>query len=232
VTRLFPWGNTEFTQASALPSQYGEIFVKRHYCFRSSQHRPVIVDCGGNIGLSAIWFAQTYPGADITVYEPDTQLCELLERNLSAARCAGVRVVNAAAWIADGEIAFDATGDDSGKIDPSGTTRVRAVDLALALPERVDLLKLDIEGAEFEVLEHLLNTGSIDRVNHTAVEFHPTRRSMPQMIRILGRLQDAGFDIAFDSFLSPWVGLESTASPFEVVGRKRVLLYLYAWRPR
>jgi FkbM family methyltransferase len=230
MTRLFPWGNLEFTQTSALSSQYGEIFLKRHYCCGPLRDRPVIVDCGGNIGLSAIWFAQSYPGADITVYEPDASLCEILERNLSGARCTGVRVVNAAAWVSDGEIAFDATGDDSGKVDPSGKTRVRAVDLALALPERVDLLKLDIEGAEFEVLEHLLNTGSSARVNHTAVEFHPTRRSMPQMIRILGRLQESGFDIAFDSFLSPWAGLEPTASPFEAVGRQRVLLYLYAWR--
>ena len=230
ATNVFPWGDVEFTQASALPSQFSEIFVKRHYQCGDLPDRPVIVDCGGNIGLSAIWFARTYPEAEITVYEPDVGLSAILKRNLARAGHAQARVVNAAAWVSDGEISFNATGDDSGRIDPSGATRVRAIDLSQALPDRVDLLKLDIEGAEFEVLEHLVSSGAINRIQNIAAEFHPTRNSMLRMIMILAALHRAGFDLAFDSFLSPWVGLEQTSSPFRAVGRKRVLLYLYAWR--
>lgn len=42
---------------------------------------PVIVDCGANIGLSALFFAQRFPGARIVAVEPDAQNFEMLRAN-------------------------------------------------------------------------------------------------------------------------------------------------------
>lgn len=42
---------------------------------------PVIIDCGGNIGLSVLWFARRFPEARIVVAEPDNENYELLKRN-------------------------------------------------------------------------------------------------------------------------------------------------------
>lgn len=42
---------------------------------------PVIIDCGGNIGLSVLWFARRFPEARIVVIEPNNENFELLQRN-------------------------------------------------------------------------------------------------------------------------------------------------------
>lgn len=42
---------------------------------------PVIIDCGGNIGLSALWFARSFPEARVVVVEPDSDNFALLKRN-------------------------------------------------------------------------------------------------------------------------------------------------------
>lgn len=73
--------------------------VKRHYDIRPFPHaarlmqtyqamvkdgrRPVIIDGGGNIGLSAIWFALSFPQARILVLEPESENFRLLSRNVA-----------------------------------------------------------------------------------------------------------------------------------------------------
>jgi FkbM family methyltransferase len=50
--------------------------------------RPLIVDCGANIGASTLWFGLNYPDARIVAIEPDRSNLELLLRN-----CAGLDVI-------------------------------------------------------------------------------------------------------------------------------------------
>src|SRR5205823_1119455 len=45
-----------------------------------------IVDCGGNIGLAAIYFSRRYPQSVIYTIEPDPQNFELLARNVASYR--------------------------------------------------------------------------------------------------------------------------------------------------
>jgi hypothetical protein len=67
--------------------------------------------------------------------------------------------------------------------------------LSQFLDEDVDLLKLDVEGAEDEVLEELIETSVIARVDQLVAEYHhhldPTRDLLD---RFLGRLRSQGFD--------------------------------------
>ena len=39
--------------------------------------------------------------------------------------------------------------------------------------DRIDLIKLNIEGGEYELLEHIINTGLIDKIDEIQVQFHP-----------------------------------------------------------
>ena len=57
----FPWGCFDYANIRHLTSQFEEIFVKRCYAFQTDTLNPVILDCGGNIGLSATWFKLNYP---------------------------------------------------------------------------------------------------------------------------------------------------------------------------
>jgi FkbM family methyltransferase len=226
----FPWGPVEFQSASDLRGQYGEIFCRRHYAFRCPRPDPVIIDAGGNIGMSAIWFKQEYPQAQLTVFEADPDLAAVLQRNLAAAAVTDVKVEAAAVWIADGTVTFDNQGQDKGAIRGGQGITVRAVDLAAHLPARVDLLKLDVEGAEYPIIERLHATGALHRVQNVVAEFHVRRGEVDQALGALARLREAGMQVAFTSALGPWLGAAETPSAYEAVGTDQALMEVYAWR--
>lgn len=226
----FPWGEFKYVSRRLLVGQFEEIFINGFYGFRSSARQPVIIDCGGNMGLSAVYFQLIYPEAKLTVFEPDPNLANLIRSNLGSAGFSGAEVVEAAAWIDDGEVEFAMKGDDSGGITEMGGTRVKAVDLARHLPPRVDLLKLDIEGAEFSVLARLHATGALLRVSNLVVEFHVTRERLDEVLESLKELRGSGMQVAFTAQLDHWIGEADEEAPFPSVGRRQNLMLVYAWR--
>jgi len=81
-----------------------------------------------------------------------------------------------AAWTYDGEVRFLFDGLNSQVGDAEHWATVPCVDLARVVeesPEGPVILKLDAEGAEYELLEHLLATGAIARLQRILVEWHP-----------------------------------------------------------
>jgi FkbM family methyltransferase len=180
--------------------------------------------------MSVIWFKQVYPRAKVTVYEADSDLATLLTQNLAAAGISGVEVQNAAVWDKDGTVRFDNRGQDKGLVSDTGAVAVRSVDLALHLPERVDLLKLDVEGAEYGIIRRLVETGNIARVRNLVAEFHIKRGDMNDCLAALGQLRAAGMQVAFRAEFGIWLGDADQASPFDIIGRKQMLAEVYAWR--
>src|SRR5436190_2156369 len=81
-TFRFPFGRIRYMDARSLAHQFAEIFVDRGYEITGLGTTPRIIDCGGNIGLSTIWFRLHYPGAVITVFEADPNIAEMLTWNL------------------------------------------------------------------------------------------------------------------------------------------------------
>lgn len=228
----FPWGAFAYYSAGKVIIQFEEIFQKRHYAFKTDAASPVIVDCGGNVGLSAVWFKLNYPSCHLSVFEPDAELAGLIEKNLQIAGFNGFECLRKAAWIKDGTIGFDLRGDDRGKIIPESSQTVEAVDLANWLPVSTDLLKLDIEGAEFEVIEHLCNTGAIRRIKNLVCELHVLRGMEPRMFSVIQQVIDSGMHISMNYGAAvPGIGLADEVSPFEVIHRNHFLIELYAWWP-
>jgi FkbM family methyltransferase len=97
-----------------------------------------------------------------------------------------------AAWVYDGEVRFMEDGLNSQVGDAEHWPLVRCVDLARVieeLPEGPVVLKLDAEGAEYDLLEHLIATGAAARLTRLLVEWHPTgqgerRRAIETGLRI------------------------------------------------
>lgn len=58
---------------------------------------PLILDCGGNVGLATLWLARRYPAARVIVIEPDDNNLALLELNIAAVR-ERVIVVKGGVW--------------------------------------------------------------------------------------------------------------------------------------
>jgi FkbM family methyltransferase len=226
----FPWGNFEYVDANQLRVQFEEIFVGRQYAFSTDTSSPIIIDCGGNVGLSAVWFKLNYPSCQLSVYEADPDLAEIAQSNLARAGFEQVLVWPQAVWVANETVAFSKTGKDSGRIVSESPTSCPAIDLSERLPDYVDLLKLDIEGAEFPVVSRLCQTGAIQRVRRLICEFHVWRDKTDDLLRTLSQLRASGMQFSMKAATVPWIGMADVEAPFEVIKRNHILMEVFAWR--
>jgi FkbM family methyltransferase len=182
-----------YSDLLTLCPQWHDIFVLGSLAFETTATAPRILDCGANVGLASLFYKRRYPAARITAFEADPAIAALLAHNLRANGAADVEVVAAAVWTEAGEISFQADGADAGAVVSSGdersaVVRVPAIRLADRLAgERIDLLKLDIEGAEVAVLADCADT--LQNVNAILLEVHefdPDRRTCPGLLQWLG----------------------------------------------
>jgi FkbM family methyltransferase len=118
--------------------------------------RPLrAVDVGANIGLWGLWLHGRFPVAHVTALEPDARNAASHRRQISLNRLErSWSLVQAAATCRDGPVAFTVGQATTGHIaaeDERGTAMVTGVDI-FSLLDGTDLLKLDIEGAEWPIL--------------------------------------------------------------------------------
>ena len=163
-------------------STYEQVFIKEEYDFLVERQPRVIVDAGANIGLASIYFANKYPQAMIIAVEPENSNFELLKENV--APYARVVPVHAALWNKNEEIGvFDPglgkwgfTTETKDFSDASAarchTVMATTVDQLMARHEidRIDILKVDIEGAEKEVFSD--NSSWIQKIDSIIIELH------------------------------------------------------------
>ena len=120
--------------------------------------RPIrVVDLGANIGLYGAMVRAREPGASVVGFEPDPENTHIHRRCIQLNDAADRwQLVPAAAARENGSVAFAAEGDITSHVAPSGdataTITVPARDVFEFL-EGVDVLKMDIEGGEWELLE-------------------------------------------------------------------------------
>jgi FkbM family methyltransferase len=138
-----------------------EAFGDQRYALPEGVRPRTILDLGANIGASVLWFHRRFPGAEIHAVEPDGRALRKLRRNVG--RLPGVSVHHVALAGEDGPRTFyeaEQTWSSSLMADAARGGRpatVAALTLEALMNERVgrqrvDLLKLDVEGAEWEVL--------------------------------------------------------------------------------
>ena len=209
----------DYVDAMSTWPQWDDIFVHRSLDFDSDAPAPRILDCGANIGLASMYFKRRYPHAKVTAFEADPRLASICVRNLAVNNATEqMEVKQAAVWTADGTVEFICEGTDSGAIasldEPiqGPVARVPSVRLRDWLDEPVDLLKLDVEGAELPVLEDCRDR--LRNVRAMFVELHesnPGRRQTGSMFDLL-TAQGFVFDVRSLTPL-PWRSSE-TQSPF------------------
>lgn len=175
--------------------QYQEIFRDEIYRFPPGDagRELLIYDCGANIGCSALWFFRHYANARIVAFEADAEVFACLQHNILANGAADrVLCRQQAVWVHDDGVNFAADGADGGSIAGGGRP-VPSVRLArlLQAEQHVDLLKLDIEGAETAVIVDCASV--LDRVQHLFIEYHARPGSPQTLAELLQVLQQQGF---------------------------------------
>jgi FkbM family methyltransferase len=182
----------------------GEVFTQDSYYFETDNPQPVIIDAGSHIGLATLYFKKFYPGAKVIAIEPHPENFKLLERNtLWNNSLDNIELHNVALAATSGTIElhtdstplhwYSTSSFIKGAWNHAQTShilRVPSQPLVKFLTQPIDFLKMDIEGAEQEVLVAAGN--SIRQVKHMIVEFHPTKhQSLAKLIEWLEEHQFA-----------------------------------------
>lgn len=198
-----------YSSAGGFLHSVGEIFYDEVYRFDAAGPAPHIIDAGANIGLSIVYFKRRFPEATIVAYEPDETIFGLLKDNV--ANLSAVDLRQAAAWVEDTTLTFYAEGSLAGSLELDSENlnrpvKVRAERLRSELEKRfVDFLKIDIEGAENNVMFDIED--KLDNVGLLFFEYH-SNPDKPQLLGdLLNLVTKAGFRYVIN-------GAHGVAHPF------------------
>jgi FkbM family methyltransferase len=156
-----------------------QIFVERMYDPSSHLNGVnLIIDCGANVGLSAVWFLNAYPKAKVLAIEPDPRNFDLLKQHLQPYEDRAT-LIHGAVWNKSEPLVI---------ANPNGSMhaiKVRKADRSevaqvqgYTIPELLEIanesvgivLKVDIEGAESQLFSE--SAPWLHRFDHIAIELH------------------------------------------------------------
>jgi FkbM family methyltransferase len=159
--------------------------------------RPVAMDLGANIGMFGAWFLSRYPRGRVTAYEADPANAAVHHLTVRAnAPAVEWELVAAAAGTRDGEVRFVTGHATNSRLATDGDSDTELVPQhdVLARAQDVHLLKVDIEGAEWDLLQDPRFESLPARV--VALEYHAERCPEPDSRGFAAaRLEAAGFRV-------------------------------------
>lgn len=208
---------------------FSEVFVRQTYSFACQSDTPYILDCGSNIGMSILFFDLMYPRATIVAFEPSRHAFTCLTENINANHLDRVLAHNIALAGEAGTIDFyyDPANPTSLRMSSekarmaTASYRVCAGRLSDYVDRDVDFLKLDVEGAELEVVSELAAANKLSLIKQMVIEYHHhVIADTDALSRLLSVLEAAGFGYQ----------IESTRSLRRPLRRKQsqdVLVYAY-----
>ncbi len=155
-----------------------QIFFAKEYDIVLKHAPKFIIDCGANIGLSAVYFANKYPSATIIAIEPDKINFDFLRKNCSC--YSNITCLNKAVWshstkvtIVDnntGNWGLSTIESSDSNLNSIPTVSIEMVMKEFNIPE-IDILKIDIEGAEKELFKHNFQKW-LSKTKVMAIELH------------------------------------------------------------
>lgn len=163
-----------------------EIYTGHRYYLELDKEDPYILDFGAHIGLTTLYFKQIYPEARIVAIEPSPSNFALLKKNIEDNQLKNVTILQVAIAPKSDMIELQEPISDEGwrsgtgiitngwrGVQPSKPLRVQAVSILDYLSEPVDLLKMDIEGMEYEVIRTAGQ--ALRKAKHLILEIHPRK---------------------------------------------------------
>ena len=216
-----------YFNADTLFALFRDLFLARVYEAHFDNDRPIIIDCGSNIGMSIFFFKTMYPGAQIVGFEPNPVQFDLLSKNIEINELTDTMVLQKAVSDSRGTIDFFLNENDPGSLNMGLVQRnseapkisVECELLSDHISDPVDLLKLDIEGAEESVLRDLERSGKLQSIKLIVCEYHHhIEAGVDRLSKTLGILERAGFGYQL---------LSSPGSPPTLDSYQDVLIYAF-----
>ena len=175
---------------------YEEIFIRNIYFFKAKTKKPKIIDCGGHIGMSVLYFKLLYPHSTILTFEPEKQTFEILQKNILNNKLKDVMIKNYALYDREGKLILYLKNNDpvsgTGGITPRknySPQTVQTITLSRYLRGKIDYLKMDVEGAEMKVFADLDKNKKLRFIEKLTLEYHhhlqPEEDKLSKMLEIL-----------------------------------------------
>ena len=165
------------------------------------QTAPTVLDLGGNIGLFSLLMARANPAAKIYSFEPGPPNARLFEVNMLLNENQGARVHlqrAAVGWASERATwRFDEANPGGSSLFGTGTATFEVdilcfADVIASNPGEISLVKIDVEGAEFGILEHTPKS-TWDRIKAIAIELHDDPAGKMSQKDFLDRMKGFGF---------------------------------------
>lgn len=172
------------------------------YCKLSNKNEPIIVDIGANIGSFSIYAHRLNKHLNPTIYafEPHPDNANLTKANFKRNGLVSYHIVQKAVAGTEGVGSFDISGSfDAFKINNKSNETIEVTTTKLSTfcssnnIDKIHLLKMDIEGGEYDVIEHDLNFIK-EKVQVMFIEYHNFDVNDGQSILI--KALEASFEIA------------------------------------
>jgi FkbM family methyltransferase len=159
---------------------FWQIFLKQKYDFiETLPDADTVVDLGANTGISSALFLSRWPDAKLLAVEPDPENYEMLTRNL-APYGGRAQTVRGAVWTSSGDLELSRARNDGREWARAVQRRTGSGEhvqafsmcelMARIQAERIDLLKISIQGSELALFSG--STAWIGRVRNLAIELH------------------------------------------------------------
>jgi FkbM family methyltransferase len=186
---------------------FKEIFFNESYYLEPTDAPIRVIDAGANIGVALLYVKCRAPKAYVICFEPNPAARAVLEKNIEANRWEkDVRVYPYALGKAQGTVDFfveeDMPTSGGGSLTTYLSTKQRSLvsykvevrRLSDFIEEGIDLLKIDTEGAEFDILDEIVASQKINLIANVQLEYHynPEYFKRP-LSALLTLLEKAGF---------------------------------------
>lgn len=216
-----------------------EIFGNEEYYFKAATDTPFIIDCGANIGMATLYFKMLYPHAEIIAFEPARLCFGVLQKNITSNHLDKVTTINKALSDHEGTVElFDASGGRGNLcatmlFDKKGPKNayfasVECATLSSYITKPVDLLKIDIEGAERVVLDDLKKSKKLSLIKEIVLEYHHHflgENSVDALGAFLATLEQAHFGYQILG-CSPQLGYQ-----FDLLSSQMLMIHAYQKAP-
>lgn len=221
-----------FADLHSFYHQVIQIFGTDLYGFESETDEPVIVDCGAHMGLASLYFAKIFPKGTIYAFEADPNIARMLKKNVQTLGLKQVKIIAKAVWIHNEGVQFNITGDDSGYVCLNQNTSSRRIP-SFRLRDflqinKVDLLKIDIEGSEYDVIKDC--DEYLSKAKHMIIEVHKFYQNGVLLGDILRILEKNGFNYSVgDLHVADWIK-QSVKTPFTRLKTDSFIITIFAWQ--
>ena len=184
----------DVSDAHSFYYSHREIFIDCIYKFNTKQKIPRIIDCGSNYGTSLVYFKSLYPSSEIIGIEADPNIFSILKKNINLRKYEDVLLINKAVSSKKGKVKFFIEGADGGRIhsmsESKGSYEVETLCLDDIIDGEIDFLKMDIEGAETDVICGLKK---ISKIKEIFIEYHSFADKNQTLGELLNFLKESGF---------------------------------------